>query len=207
MYKERVFPSGQRLVRVHKSGRAYGPLDWNSRISPPGEGGRFDPSPDDPVPYMYGAAGPSAILVAVAGTLRSLAVDAGSGARLLAHEEVDSRALQVFEFSTPVRVIDLTTAEGSQAIGAGTGIHRSRDRSATRSWARYLRMATAGTDIAGIAYSSDLIPDDDGSASVILWGDRIGSGAFVAKGDPVSLRRAIPEVMAEALSTIGAQLD
>ncbi|RNL65407.1 RES domain-containing protein [Nocardioides marmoriginsengisoli] len=175
-----VIEPGATLYRVFVSRSDRGPLDWNYDVAPIASGGRFDPTPGDRYPYLYGALDRTAAIV---GTLRSLAAESPSGARVIARTEISTRAIQRFRVTQPVALLSLLSEADRARANAPATINVDRDRPSTRAWGNYFRQVTE-PGISGIAYESAVLSDSAAGVSFVLWGDRLGDQVLEPLGRP-----------------------
>jgi RES domain len=161
-------PRGTRLWRVHS--QEYPAAAFNpTRARVLYGGSRFDPTADDPYPYLYAALDDT---TAVAETmLRDLAPDE-RGMRDMPVATVTGKRLSGLTLVAGLSLVSLVTGEDLAAIGQDAWLVTApgRDYPQTRDWAHWLRRQAPWAH--GLAWDS---LRNRGSIAVVLFGDRLGA--------------------------------
>lgn len=175
-------PTWTRLWRVHKHALpscAFRPGSYDPAAYDPRLGGRFDPTPEDPHPYLYAALSPQAAVYEA--LMRD--VSFAGHYRHLPQAHVSGRSLSTVVASVPLKLISLLTISDLAAAGQDAWLVMSEPSQfrATRAWARHLRAEVP--DAQGIIWRPGaLLAEDCDDRRVILFGDRLDQGAIRPAG-------------------------
>ncbi|WEO94404.1 RES family NAD+ phosphorylase [Streptomyces sp. FXJ1.172] len=130
-----ILPAGTVLWRCHEARYAAG--EFNPNVAHEFfKGSRFDPTGQDPYPYLYAALDPVTALSEV--LLRS--VEFGdAGVRLIPWAQASRYVLSALRTTADLSLVDLTTAEALAAVWQDDWLIDTEEYAGTRYWVRVIR--------------------------------------------------------------------
>lgn len=162
-----VLPAGTQLYRVHwQRHEAHEFVPRELIADAHFGGGRFDPTADDPYPYLYAAFSRGTALAER--LLRGIPYDE-RGSRFLPRTEIRGRRVSSVALAADLTLLGLTTSKELAAVSQDEWlIHAdSDDYGKTRRWGHWLRRQAPWAQ--GLVWPSKR---DIGEQALILFGDR-----------------------------------